>query len=511
MVQVSPGAYWQERDFSLYAPALATSIFGVVGTATKGPMNTRTLITDEGSLVQTFGPPSVDHLGLMAAVHYLRRGRQLLFVRVGTYARDADTIEVNDVAGPAGVPVLEFTPLTPGTWANNVSVKIEAATHVVGAFKISILETLSGVTYTVEVYDNVLINGATDINYVETRLANSAYVSVSRTTAVSTTLVSGTTQFSGGSDGDPADTSDVIGTVGSPPVAPATGLQLFRNPEDEDVNLLAVPGYNQAVVIQEIIDICQTRADCLGLLSTPSGKSVQQAVDWHNGKGGGGDDPTTALNSSYAALYYPWVQVYDGYSDSDFDVPPEGHVAAVMAYTDQVADPWFAAAGLNRGLLTSVLSVQHSATQGERDFMYSYGNAVNPIINYSGQGHVIWGQRTLQRKPSALDRINVRRLMLYMEKVIATAVRYLVFEPNDSGTWRRFVNLVEPVCRSIQNRRGIFDFRVICDETTNTPDVIDRNEMVGKILIKPTKTAEIITVQFTLLPTGASFEEFAAL
>jgi len=200
--------------------------------------------------------------------------------------------------------------------------------------------------------------------------------------------------------------------------------------------------------------------------------------------------------------------VYDGFNDAEAWVPPSGHIASVIAFTDHVADPWWAPAGLSRASLRDVLEVEQSATQGERDFMYAGGNAVNPIIAMPVHGTVVWGQRTLQRATTALDRINVRRMMLYLRKVVATAVVNLVFEPHDEFTWRQFVRLVEPVCDRIKRARGLYDFRVICDSTTNTPDMIKRNEMGAKILLQPTKTAEIITMEFVLLPTGARFEEF---
>ncbi len=513
MIVVSPGAYVAERDFSLYAPQLATSVFAMVGSASKGPFDEVTLITDESSLIATFGYPSSSHLGLMAAVHYLRRGRQLLFIRVGTYYTPVTSLTRGVRNADNTIDTIVFLPTSAGSWVNNVSIVIAAGT-IAGTYRVTIRETIRDRTYTVETYDNLLLGAALvdDTNYITTRMNGlSDRVTVAVSDTAPTTLLAGTYTFPTGDDGTPVDDSAIIGLAGSPPTVPATGLQLLRNAETLDVNMVSVPGRAEDNVVAELISVCQDRGDCIAIITVPYGKTVQEAVDWHNGAGGGVDDPSAALNTSYAALYYPWLQVYDGYSDTDIWIPADGHVAGVMAYTDYVANPWSAPAGLNRALLSDVLDLEHSATQGERDWMYSYGNAVNPICNYQSQGYTIWGQRTLQRAPTALDRINVRRLLLYMEKIIATSVRYLVFEPNDEATWRRFVNLVEPICRSIKAQRGLYDFRVICDSTTNTPAVINRNEMVGKILMQPTKTAEMLTVQFVLLPTGARFEEFAGI
>ena len=517
MVIVSPGVYTREIDYSLYAPQLATSVFGIITTASKGPINQLTLVTDVGTLIGTFGYPSANHLGLFAAQQYLNFGRQLWVVRVGTYYVFADDQLVNsDATDPAGVGVALTIGIPedigPGSWANYVRVVIATGSQT-GTYRLSVQEQdRYGNWQAREVYDRLRVGAAytANVNYISTRINGvSGYIMVTPDTTYST-LTTGTYTFSGGLDGDPVDDSDVIGVAGSPPVIPSTGLQLFANPETVDVNLLAVPGRRDNTIIQALIALCEARSDCMCLIDAPYGMSVQQIVDWHNGNGGGLLDPTAALNSSYAALYYPWLKVYDSYNDTEVWIPPCGHVAGVMAYTDFVADPWWAPAGLNRGLLRNVLDIEHSATQGERDYMYGSDNCVNPICEYQGQGYSIWGQKTLQKATTALDRINVRRLLLYMRKVVATAVRYLVSEPNDEDTWSWFVNLVEPVCRVIKSQRGLYDFRVICDATTNTPELRDRNEMRGRVLIQPTKTAEMISVDFVLIPTGASFEEYVA-
>lgn len=506
-INVSPGVYASERDFSLYAPQLAQSILGIVTTASKGPVNQLTLITDEGSLVKTFGPPSSDHLGIYAGIRYLRKGRQLWVVRVGDYQVAAEyQLQGRQVAGGAVGDAALVSASSAGSWGNTVKIKIEASTYYSGAYKITVYDG----TTAVEVFDNCTTGTPTDANYWVSKInTNSEYVILSGADDTNDLLLTGTYTLAGGDDGSPADADSYVGIAGSPPAIPATGLQLFRNPETIDVNLLAAPGISNATVIEELISICEARGDCMCLIDPPSGKSVQQVVDWHNGSGGGSGDPASSLSSSYAALFWPWVKVYDGFGDEEVWVPPSGHVAGVMAFTDLVADPWWAPAGVNRATLSDVIEVEHSASQGERDYMYTGGNAVNPIVSFHSQGTMIWGQRTLLRSTSSLDRINTRRMMLYLRKVIATAVRSLVFEPNDEVTWRQFVNLVEPVCQAIQARRGLYGFKVICDETTNTPEVVARNEMLGRILLQPTKTAEVISMEFVLLPTGASFEEIS--
>jgi phage tail sheath protein FI len=507
-VGVSPGVYASERDFSLYAPQLASSIFGIVTTASKGPVNELTLISDEGSLVGTFGLPSAQHLGLYAGLRYLKRGKQLLVVRVAAYDSTASVfVPLRTVEGGGSlVSAATISALSSGSWGNDISCLIERSSYYTGKIKITV--RYKGAI--VETFDNLSTDTSDTTNYWETKVnGNSEYITLEVLDPAGRYIdgTSYTATLSGGDDGAPADTSDIIGSAGSPPSVPATGLQLFRNSEAVDLNLLAVPGNSDASVISELISICEARGDAMALIDPPFGYSVQEVADWHNGLDPSG--PVTPLSSSYAALFWPWIKVYDGFSDSEVWVPPSGHIAGVIAYTDYVADPWWAPAGMTRAILSDALQVEYSASLGERDFLYSGANSINPICSFYGQGIVVWGQRTLQRSTSALDRINVRRLLLYLRKVVSSAVRQLVFEPNDELTWMMFVNLVQPICDTIQSRRGIYRSRVICDETTNTPDVVARNEMRGKILIQPTKTAEVITLEFTLLPTGATFEEYA--
>ena len=504
MIIISPGVYTKEIDFSLYVPELATAIFGVVSTASKGPTDEMTLITDEGALIGTFGNPSADHLGIYAAIHYLRRGKQLKFVRVADYDVAATGSVRNALSAATAV---NMTAVSTGSWGNDITILVSAGTDA-STYKFTILYDGGSV----EVYDLLKIGAASvdDRNYISTRINGiSNYITVSPVVgesdiATSTTAIG----MGGGDDGATVDDADYIGAIGTPPTVPPTGLQIFANPEAVDVNVLAVPGISTRAVVSALISLCTSRADCMCLIDIPYGKTVQQAVAWTNGLGGGPTDPTASINSSYAAVFYPWVEVYDGHNNADVWVPPSGHVAGAIAYTDQVSDPWYAIGGLNRGLLADVLDVEHSATQGERDYMYSDGNVVNPIVNFVGQGIAIWGQRTTQRTPSALDRINVRRLLLFMRKAIATAVQSLVFEPNDEDTWAWFRNVVEPICADIKARRGLYDFRVVCDATTNTAAVRNNNQLRGKVMIQPTKTAEMIEVDFIVLNNEAQFSEF---
>jgi phage tail sheath protein FI len=203
------------------------------------------------------------------------------------------------------------------------------------------------------------------------------------------------------------------------------------------------------------------------------------------------------------ATYYPWVKTIDINTNKLISVPPSVLLPGVFAANDRVAAEWFAPAGLNRGGLVGAVSVLNRLTQSEKDTLYEA--KVNPIVQFPGQGIVVFGQKTLQDKPSALDRINVRRLLIAVKKFIASTSRYLVFEQNTSETRSRFINTVTPYLESIQQRQGLYAFNVVMDDTNNTPDVIDRNILAGAIFLQPTKTAEFIVIDFNILPTGASF------
>lgn len=316
--------------------------------------------------------------------------------------------------------------------------------------------------------------------------------------------------LSGGTDGAPPASNPSI-YIGVSNAEETTGLQVFRNPESYDVNLLLVPGVSDAAVPNEMISICETRADCMCIIDPPfrtptSNRALtpSDVVDWINGTGEWAEDHS-AFDSSYAATYWPWQQIYDSVNNVKIYTPPSGHAAAAYAYSDFQTEAWFAPAGLNRGHLVSPLLAEWKPTSGELDLLYT--NNINPIATFRKDGINIWGQKTLQRATTARDRVNVRRMLLVVEKVIATTSRQLLFEPNDFVTWQSFVNLVEPFLRSVESRRGLVQFAVKCDASTNTPDVVDRNEIHGTLYLKPTKTAEFFQLSFVVTTQGAKFEE----
>ena len=276
----------------------------------------------------------------------------------------------------------------------------------------------------------------------------------------------------------------------------AKHIAALSNVDEFDINMVVTPGVIKRLhssVATSVLDMVEQRNDCFYILDTTAyGDSIGQA-----------NTEAQSIDSNMVATYYPWVKTIDVNTNKLIAVPPSVLLPGVFAANDRVAAEWFAPAGLNRGGLIGAVSVQNRLTQSEKDSLYE--NKVNPIVQFPGQGIVVFGQKTLQDRPSALDRINVRRLLLTVRKYIASSSRYLVFEQNTSETRNRFLNIVNPYLDSIQQRQGLYAFRVVMDDTNNTPDVIDRNILAGAIFLQPTKTAEFIQIDFNILPTGASF------
>jgi len=274
-------------------------------------------------------------------------------------------------------------------------------------------------------------------------------------------------------------------------------LDIMSNQDEYDINMLALPGVLKQLhssVTNAAIDMVETRGDAFYVMDLAKvDTSVISATSQANG-----------LDTNYAAVYYPWVKVLDTSINKPVLVPPSVIVPGAIAASDAIAAEWFAPAGLNRGVLGNVLEAKIRLNQAERDKLYDA--KVNPIATFPATGVCIWGQKTLQERSTALDRINVRRLLIALKKFIASSSKYLVFEQNTTATRNRFLNIVNPYLESVQQRQGLYAFRVQMDEGNNTPDIIDRNQLVGGIYLQPTKTAEFIILDFNVLPTGATFD-----
>lgn len=338
--------------------------------------------------------------------------------------------------------------------------------------------------------------------YVETFLSLvSDYVRATDNNVNPAPPLDGVYSLVGGSDGIPADPDDqdqlLIGNrLGY------TGIYALSEPEQIDLDLIAVPGHSSTGVVMALIEMCQThRMDCMAIIDAPFGLTVKEIIHWQNGA-----HPlnTTRFDSDFAALYWPWVKIRDSYNNVDVWVPPSGSVMAVYARSDSLSAPWFAPAGVTRGVVPGITDVFSRPTMEERDLMYGNRNAINPIVQYADfQDYVVWGQKTLQRKPTALDRVNVRRLMFVIEKRIRQASRELLFEPHDEKLHDRFISIASKILTDVQINRGLTAFIIKADAELNTPDVIDRNEFRARIGVQPTRAVEFIFLEFSLHRTGS--------
>ena len=275
-------------------------------------------------------------------------------------------------------------------------------------------------------------------------------------------------------------------------------LNLISNQDEYDVNLILMPGIisnTHTSIASKAIDVAEGRGDCFVVLDpVPYGSDINTATTEAKTK-----------DSSYSAMYWPWIKMQSNQLGRTIWTPPSVGVSGVYTLNDKVSYEWFAPAGLNRGTISTAQQAERKLTQSNRDDLYS--SNVNPIATFPGQGVCVWGQKTLQQSPSALDRVNVRRLLIKLKKFIASTSRFLVFEQNNSKTRQRFLSIVNPYMEQVQSNSGLNAFKVVMDDTNNTPDVVDRNMLVGQIFVQPTQTAEFIVLDFTVQRTGATFPE----
>ena len=354
-------------------------------------------------------------------------------------------------------------------------------------------------------------NGEQPINsYNRTKNPNNPRYLFGQNTVVkltdSSSASTSTLSNAAGQDGENPSASDYIGTING---STYTGLQHFRKVEQFEISILAVPSVTDASVITELLAVCEQRHDCLGIVDPPMALSPQEVTDWHNGAGAYTGDHS-AFVSNCAALFYPWVKVFEPTLQRQMWMPPTVFIPGIIARSDGLKDEWWAPAGIVRGKVNNALAVEYQITEGDVDGFYGpgNGNAVNPIMNFARDGITVWGQRTLQRTSTALDRINVRRLMFSIEKNVANASRALAFDQDDTILWGQLRSLIEPYLQQLAGRRALEAYVVTCDETTNTPQMRNNNEVGARIVVIPVKSAEKIILDFVIVPSGASVTEF---
>jgi phage tail sheath protein FI len=550
--QLSPGVLVVEKDLTGIVPAVATSIGGYVGAFQWGPVNQITTISNEANLATTFARPNdTVAASWFSAANFLAYGNNLKIVRaVGTAAKNAVTsgtailIENEDQweaeyrNGQAAVG--EWAAKFPGALGNSLLVSAcDSSGFAAWAYRANFDSAPGTSDYLVNL-DNASANDEMHIVVVDedglwtgvpgTVLEKFAFVSKGGdvkksdgTNAFYREVLRGSRYVhwmdhpagtNWGSSASASITYDGLGsddfslTGGVSDDAPTDGnLQLgwdlFSNAEIIDVNLL-FNGPNSLAVGQYMIETAQERMDCIGFVSPQLASVVNnsgdEATDIITDR-----DSVLNVNTSYGVMDSGWKYQYDKYNDVYRYIPLNADIAGLCARTDSVAEPWFSPGGLNRGQIKNVVKLAYSPDKTDRDELYK--NGINPVVAFPGEGTVLFGDKTLLAKPSAFDRINVRRLFIVLEKAIATAGKYQLFEFNDVFTRAQFRNLVEPFLRDVVGRRGITDFRVVCDETNNTGEVIDRNEFIADIFIKPARSINFMQLNFIATRTGVSFEE----
>ena len=339
--------------------------------------------------------------------------------------------------------------------------------------------------------DNGTVAVSATPRFVKPLIASYPLVDGSNGLSDETSIFGGATGDGEGSaeDGTNSTLNSVV--IGEP--EDKTGIYALDD-DNLNISIALVPGFTNQRIQNALITLAESSQNFIAAVAPPYGTAtVQDAVNWMNGKSG---LRTASINNSYVAVYWPWVQVFSVYDEKDRWLDPAIYAVRQMAFTDAVSEPWFAHAGFNRGRLSKPIDTEIILSQGDRDTLYD--NNINPMVKFFPEGITIFGQKTAKRIPSATDRINVRRLMIYLRKTLLASSRSFVFEPNDSITWENIKGVCEDILRDIASRRGIAEYRVICDDTTNTPLRVSRRELWCKIILRPVEAAEYIIFEVNL-------------
>ena len=554
--QLSPGVVVTERDLTSVVPAVATTAGGFAGAFQWGPVDQVVTVDSENQLVERFGKPNdTVFKSFFTAANFLSYGNNLQVIRVvnKATAKNAAVVSANAVlitnednylltyADGSGV-FGEFAAKYPGVLGNSIKVSmadgnVYSGWAYAGQFDAApntsdytnglagkhdemhvividndglwtgtagtVLEKFSYLSKASDAkkadgssayYKDVINNSSKYLWWGDHTALGTNWGSAAKGTTFANLAANVTVTLAGGVSADAPTDGNIT-----------SALSLLANDEKYDISLLPLGAASSTVVTYAINSVAEVRKDCV-VFASPELNDVLDNV---------GDEATDVVSfreslpsSSYAVLDSGWKYQYDRYNDVYRWVPLNGDTAGTAVRTDFTADPWYSPAGFNRGQVKNVVKLAYSPSKTDRDTLYKKG--INPIVSFPGLGTVLYGDKTLLSKPSAFDRINVRRLFIVLEKAIATAAKYQLFEFNDAFTRAQFRNLVEPFLRDVQGRRGITDFKVVCDESNNTGEVIDRNEFVADIFVKPARSINFIQLNFIATRTGISFEEVGA-
>lgn len=349
--------------------------------------------------------------------------------------------------------------------------------------------------------DGVTVN-KTDAD-LKTWITTNQITSINATPVVTPSNIDNQTyELSGGRDGvDGITSADYIGDENS-----GTGIYAMSNPDAFTIDIFEIPGMTDPDVLQAAVKMVSDRGDSFLIADVPFGLKPQDAVDWTNGQGTWSGQHE-AFDTSFMAFYAPWAQIRDTYTNKLIWLPPSAIVAPRYAYTDSVAGPWMAPAGADRGKITGIIQLEYTPTLGERDLMYGNRNIINPIVNMGVTGTIINGQKTAQRQPTALDRINVRRLVNYIQRIVQQATQYFVFEQNDSTTWTRWQTVIEPKLEALKNSEAISAYKIQMDDQTVDTDDLENGRMPGLLAIKPIKSAEFIPITLRIDNQSAVYND----
>jgi hypothetical protein len=548
--QLSPGINVSEVDLTSVVPSVATSTGAFAGKFAWGPVDQVFTVSDEVRLASLFGDPTDDNYEYwFSAANFLAYSNNLKVVRAAN-----TTTSLNATSGINGILIKNQDDYT-SNFSGGANTYGRFAAKYAGDLGNSIrVEVVDANTYTGWAYAGSFTDAPRTSTYASVTGAANDEVHIvvvdagAKFTGVANTILEKFAFVSKASDAKNADGStnyykDVLkqrsnyvysmshpestnwgsaasntsftllatkissrlqagvqGTITSGDIQRA--YSKCANPDSVDVSLI-VSGPADATIANYLIDnIATVRKDCVVFVSPLKTNVVDQS----------GNEATNILtyratvnSSDYAVMDSGWKYQYDKYNDVYRWVPLNGDTAGLCARTDLERDPWFSPAGSNRGLIKNLVKLAWNPTKADRDSLYVKG--INPVVTFQGEGTILFGDKTLLTRPTAFDRINVRRLFIVLEKAIAKAARSSIFEFNDQFTRAQFVNLVEPFLRDVQGRRGITDFRVVCDERNNTAEVIDRNEFVGDIYIKPARSINFIQLNFVAVRSGVTFDE----
>ena len=550
--QISPGVNVSEVDQTTVVPSVLTTAGAFAGAFKWGPADIITQVDNEITLVSRFGKPdSNTATSFFTAANFLAYGNNLNIVRaVGSTARNAtgstsvliknkDVFEASYLNQNNSGTYGAFAARYPGalgsslqvavcdnstdfaTWvyksyftsAPGTSEQVAAAGGSADEMHIVVIDEsglFTGTAGTVlETYAfiskarDAVINGVSNY-WKQVIFNNSKYVYAMDPPDYATQVVTwGQTSATAFTTLPDVESISLSGGIDASPTEGniQSAYALFNNKETVDISLLLTGAHTANVQNYVITSIAASRADCVAFVSPPStavvnnaGSETASIASWL---------VSLATTSTYAVADSGYKYQYDKYNNMYRWIPLNGDIAGLCVYTDTVRDPWFSPAGLSRGQIKNAIKLAWNPNKTQRDTLYAAG--VNPVVSFPGQGIVLFGDKTLTNKPSAFDRINVRRLFLVLEKAIATSAKFSLFEQNDEFTRAQFVSTVTPFLRDVQGRRGITDFKVVCDTTNNTAQVIDSNQFVGDIYIKPSRSVNFIQLNFVAVGTGVDF------